>query len=85
MVEVYGRYIFLLEAWRRKTKVIYRQQKFTADRSRAPINFLDVTVSITEGIVEMIYMLNVQTVTNIFYRLPVILFIAKRAYRTARH
>ena len=30
-------------------------------------------------------MLNVQTVTNIFYRLPVILFIAKRAYHTARH
>ena len=50
--------------------------------------FLDVTVSITKGIIEterLIYILKLRTVTNIFYRLPIILFNAKREYHTARH
>ena len=60
--------------------------KFTADWPKTSINFLDVTVSITEEIIEAdLYMLNLRTVNNIFCRLTVILFIAKRTYHTARH
>ena len=56
--------------------------KFTADWSKTSINFLDVTVSIAEGIIKT---RNLRTVASIFCHLPVILFIAKRAYHTARH
>ena len=58
--------------------------KFTADWSKTSINFLDVTVSIAEGVIEADLYVK-PTVTNIFYHLPAILFIAKRVYHTARH
>ena len=48
---------------------MYRTIKFTADWSKASIVFLDVTVSITEGIIE----LNLRTVTNTFCRLSFLL------------
>ena len=59
--------------------------KFTADCSKTSINFLDVTVSTAEGIIETDLYVNLLTVTNIFCRLPAILFIAKRIYHIARH
>ena len=60
---------------------MHRTIKFTADWSKTSRNVLDVTVSIPKGIIET----DLRTVTNIFCRLPAILFIVKRVFHIARH
>ena len=59
--------------------------KFSVDWSKTSIYFFDATVFVAQGVMKHIYMLNLLTVTNIFYHLSAILFIAKRVYHTARH
>ena len=59
--------------------------KFTADWSKTSLNFLDVTLSIAEGVIETdIY---VKPTINHQYPLPSSChpFYCKRVYHTARH
>ena len=57
--------------------------KITAEWLKTSINFLDVTVSIAEGIIETD--LYVKPTDSHQYHPPVILFTVKKEYPTARH
>ena len=63
---------------------MYPTIELTADWSKTSINFLDVTVSVTEGIIETDLYVKPTDSHQYFCRLLVIFFIAKRAYKTAR-
>ena len=58
---------------------------FTADWSKTLINFLDVTVSIAEDVIETDLYVKPTDSHQYLYHLPTILLIAKRIYHTARH
>ena len=59
--------------------------KFTVDWSRTSMNFLDVRVSIAEGVIETdLYVKPTDSRQYLFSSSPAIFFIAKRIYHTAR-
>ena len=59
--------------------------KFMADWSKTSINFFDVTASTAEGVIETDRYYKPTDIHQYLLRLPVIIFIAKRVYHTARH
>ena len=94
LVMVYWWYILPLGAWRRKTKLkssidntnkMHLTMKFTADWSKTSIDFLDVTVSIAEGVIETDPYVRPTDRHQYLLLSSCHFFIAKRVHHTPRH
>ena len=58
--------------------------EFIAEWSKTSINFLDVTVSLVEGVIETTSMLSLQTVISIYNLARATISIVKRVYHIVR-
>ena len=67
-----------------KINKVHSTIKFTAERSKISINFLDVTVSLKEGIAETDFYVKTTDSCSIYNLAPATLPIVKRVYHIIR-
>ena len=73
-----------LKSFIHKINKVHPTIKFTADWSKTSINFLDITVSLMEGLKKLIYILRLQTVINIYNLVRFTLLIVESVYHLLR-
>ena len=79
-INLFKFFIQIFKSFIDKINKVHLTIKFTAEWSKTSINFLDVTVSLIEGVIELAYMLSLQTVISIYNLARAILSIVKRVY-----
>ena len=79
-INLFKFFIQIFKSFIDKINKVHLTIKLTAEWSKTSINFLDVTVSLIEGVIELAYMLSLQTVISIYNLARAILSIVKRVY-----